>query len=343
MPCHSVQVHSYDFTANKSFLLAARNTPENRLSDIAPEDDLPNLDKMMEGKVFIEGPFENTARNKADLYTVKIPLLTGQDLVGSLEILCDSEISIDDDDFQVVKEISAPLAIAIQNGRLFASVDDQTRQLRTLAVRLSEMEEAEKRKIAVELHDRVGQSLTALNINLNIIKSRMKGGMIDGAEVCITDSFLLIEETTEQIRDIMSELRPPNLDDHGLLAALQWYASQRTRRTGLKINVVGNEHAPRPALELEMVLFRIAQEALNNIVKHAKAQTATVKIVSDGQKITMSIKDDGTGFDAQASINHQKKPAGLGIIAMQERISALGGTLRIESSRGQGSTIIIEV
>jgi len=236
-----------------------------------------------------------------------------------------------------------PLAIAIQNGQLFASVDKQRHQLRNLSVRLSEMEEAERRKIAVELHDRVGQSLTALNINLNIIKSRMKGGMIDGAEICITDSFLLIEETTEQIRDIMSELRPPNLDDHGLVAALQWYASRHSRRSALKIEIIGNEDAPRPPLELEMVLFRIAQEALNNIIKHARANTATVEVAGDEQRTIMSIKDDGIGFDATPNAMIQKKSSGLGLIAMQERISALGGSFEVKSSKGHGSTIIVEV
>jgi signal transduction histidine kinase len=343
MPYQNVRVYSYDFYAGKSFLLAAKARPENKLSDIEPEEDLPELDKMMQGKVFIEPPNQDQVGDQAGLYTVKVPLQTGQDLVGSLEIQCDSEIAIDDDDFQVVKEISAPLAIAIQNGRLFASVDEQRRQLRTLSVRLSELEEAERRKIAVELHDRVGQNLTALNINLNIIKSRMNAGMIEGAEVCINDSFLLVEETTEQIRDIMAELRPPNLDDHGLIAALKWYAPQRTRRSGLKIDVTGNENAPRPALEVEMVLFRIAQECLNNTIKHAKAHSATVTIDNDGQRTIMSITDDGIGFPPQYSKGQQKNTSGLGIIAMQERISALGGSFKVKSFRGYGSTITIEV
>ena len=174
----------------------------------------------------------------------------------------------------------------------------------------------------------------------------MKAGMMEGAEVCITDSFLLIEETTEQIRDIMSELRPPNLDDHGLLAALKWYGSQRSKRSGLKIDVIGSNHAPRPALEVEMALFRIAQEALNNIVKHAKAHTAIIPVARarDHRKIKMSIKDDGIGFDSKRSgVFYPKNPPGLGIIAMQERISALGGTLKVESSRGHGATITVEV
>ncbi|MEN8135787.1 MAG: GAF domain-containing sensor histidine kinase [Thermodesulfobacteriota bacterium] len=344
IPYQRVLVYSYDLEENKSFLLAAKSRPDKSLADIEPEKDLPELAKMMQGKVFIESPAqEDQIGSQAGLYTVTVPLLTGQDLVGSLEIECDSEIPIDDEDFQVVKEISAPLALAIQNGRLFASVDEHRRQLRTLSVRLSEMEEAERGKIAVELHDRVGQNLTALNINLNIIKSRIKAGMIDSAEVCITDSFLLIEETTEQIRDIMSELRPPNLDDHGLLAALKWYVSQRSRRSGLKITVSGNVRAPRPALEVEMTLFRIAQEALNNVIKHAKAHTATVTVDRDGQKIIMEIKDDGIGFDNQQSTAYQKKTSSLGMIAMQERISTLGGTLTLESSREHGSTIIVEV
>lgn len=340
---HSALVYSYDFVAGKSFLLAAKFRDESGAVDLSPEEDLPELDKMIRGKVFIEGPSQNGGEGQPGLYSIKVPLLTGQELVGSLEIQCDSEISMDDEEFLVVKEISSPLAIAIQNARLFAAVEEKRNQLRTLSLRLSEMEEAERRKIAVELHDRVGQNLTALNINLNIIKSRMKSGMIDGAEVCITDSFLLVEETTRQIRDIMSELRPPNLDDHGLVAAIQWYAVRRTRRSGLEIEVIGKEHGPRPALEVEMVLFRIAQESLNNIIKHAKAHAARVKIDGDGQNIIMSIEDDGIGFDNTYGNGYRGNHVGLGIVAMQERISAIGGSLKVESSKGHGSKIIVEV
>lgn len=339
MPDLSVRVYSYDFTVGKSFLLAERVRAGESLSCPPLAEDLPDMDKMMRGKVFVEA----ASSELASFFTIKVPLLAGDDLVGSLEIPSDAEISIDDEDFQVVKDISSPLAIAIQNARLFESVDQQRRQLRNLSVRLSEMEEAERNKLAVELHDRVGQNLTALNINLNIIKSRIKAGMVAGAEVCITDSFLIVEETTRQIRDIMSELRPPNLDDHGLLAALQWYAVKRTRRSGLEIDVRGNEGAVRPGLEVEMVLFRIAQESLNNVIKHAKAHTAIVTIDGNDKNIIMSIEDDGIGFDTQQGNVNREYSSGLGIVAMQERVSALGGSFKIESSRGQGTIITVEV
>ncbi|MBU0482688.1 MAG: sensor histidine kinase [Proteobacteria bacterium] len=335
----NIAVYSYDFDEQLAFLLAAKSRQEPP-ADIVPTDDIAGLEILNPGNIFRQNPENN--REHPGLCTIKTPLLSGSMLVGSVDLVCKNETDISAL-LPAIEELSGPLAIAIQNARLFTSVDRQQHQLRSLSARLTEMEEAERRKIAIELHDRVGQNLSALNINLNIIKSRMKAGLIDGAELCIADSFLLIEGTTEQIRDIMSDLRPPNLDDHGLLSAIRWHAQQRTKRTGLEIVVEGNGSAPRLPLEIEMVLFRIAQEALNNIIKHAKAHSAKVVVERLAERTIMIISDDGIGFDPNTLGRHHREHSGLGLIAMQERVSALGGTLSIESAKGKGAKLIVEV
>jgi len=337
IPYNSISVFSYDFDEKTKLLLAAEPLSKENDTDTGNIDNLAGLDKMMEGEVFTE------ISERYPSCRIKVPLMTGDFLVGSIDIQCEAAIKVDEEDFLIVKEISGALAIAIQNARLFESVDAQRHQLRVLSFRLSNLEESERRKIAIELHDRVGQNLTALNLNLNIIKSRIRAGEIAEAEPCIADSFRLIEETTEEIRDIMSELRPFNLDDHGVLAAIRWYASQLNMRTGLEIEVSGDESASRLPVDVEMVLFRIAQEALTNVVKHAKAHSAMVRIEQRKQTTIMTIMDDGIGFDLKSNMNMQMEFSGLGIIAMRERVSALGGTLKVKSAPGEGTTVFVEV
>ncbi len=334
----SVSVSSYDLDEQTAFLLSSRHESEP-LPDSTDIKDVHGIDTLTNGKVFKE--IQNMSSPHLKLYSLKIPLLSGATLIGSIDIM--SKNADIDHHLSPMEELAGPLTIAIQNARLFTSVEKQQNQLRSLSARLTEMEEAERKNIAIELHDRVGQNLSALNINLNIIKSRMRGGLIDSAEICFSDSFLLIEKTTEQIRDIMSDLRPPNLDDHGLIAALRWHAAQQTKRTGLKIEIEGNSSAPRQPLEIEMVFFRIAQEALNNIIKHAKAHAAKISVEQEDGRIRMIIRDDGIGFDTERIINHHRVHPGLGLIAMNERVSALGGTFSIESVMGKGTQVIIEV
>ena len=143
--------------------------------------------------------------------------------------------------------------------------------MRALTARLAEVQERERQQLARELHDRIGQNLTSLSLNLNIIEQLLPESTPPAVSDRLRDSLEVIGEASRRVRDVMAELRPPVLDDYGLLAALRWYGELFALRSGLDVRVDGRDPEPRPGLPLETALFRIAQEALNNVVKHARA------------------------------------------------------------------------
>jgi two-component system sensor histidine kinase UhpB len=222
------------------------------------------------------------------------------------------------------------------------ALQQYTERLRALTAQLAEVAEAERQRLARELHDQVGQSLTALGINLNIVRSQMPEAAGDSVRSRLDDSLSLVEQTTERIRDVMADLRPPVLDDYGLVATLHWYAEQFERRTDIAIAVEGEEPVPRLAARVENALFRIAQEALTNVAKHAQATHVTVSVQLERETLRVVIADDGIGFDP-AYLPEPDEGRGWGLLTMTERAEAVGGRCWVESDRGQGTQVIVEV
>lgn len=217
-----------------------------------------------------------------------------------------------------------------------AALREAAASLQALTRRLVEAEEAERRRIARELHDRVGQNLSALNINLDIVLGELGESGPHELRVRLRDSLALVDGTLQSIENVMAELRPPLLDEYGLGAALGWHAEEYSRRTGLAIEfddlVRGRIRELRP--ECAAALFRIAQEALSNIAKHANAKKVRLLLESDERELALTICDDGAGFDPGAA------PATRwGMTAMRERALAAGGRLEVDSAPGKGTTV----
>lgn len=221
------------------------------------------------------------------------------------------------------------------------ALEDYANRLRALSSQLAEVEDAERQHLAQELHDQVGQNLTALGINLNIIKSQISVDTKEDLSSRLDDSLQLVEQTTERIRDVMSELRPPVLDDYGLAAALRWYGQRFAWRTEIKVSVTGEDPEPRFPKRVEMALFRIAQEALTNVAKHSHATKVIVSLEAVKSTLRLSISDNGTGFDAGNLESFEKR--GWGLLTIHQRAEAIGGQVRIDSNLGRGTEIIIEV
>jgi len=206
--------------------------------------------------------------------------------------------------------------------------------------RLVTMQEAERRTLANGLHDLVGQKLTALNINLNIVKGLLTPGKQPQVNARLDESLQLVEETIESIRDVMVTLRPAVLDDYGLTSGLRWYAEQFTRRTGLPVVVTEAQPGCRASPTTEEALFRIAQEALANVAKHAHAQRATVAVDAAPERISLEVRDDGRGFDPDLILPPARE-SGWGLMIMRERAAAVGADLRIDSAPGRGTRIVV--
>jgi signal transduction histidine kinase len=273
---------------------------------------------------------------------IGVKLVVKDQLIGVLNVDSVTPDAYDAAVGQTVAAFANQAAIAIENTRLHEAVSEQRARLRALAVQVAEAEEAERRRLARELHDQVGQNLTALGINLNIVRTQVSDESAGLVRSRLDDSLVLVEQTTERIRDVMADLRPPVLDDYGLVAVLHWYGEQCALRTGLAIEVLGQEPDLRLPTRVENALFRIAQEALTNVTKHAQAVKVTVALEIDDQTVRLVVADDGVGFNPTRLAQPDGRQA-WGLITMSERAEAVDGHCRIESRLGQGTRVVVEV
>ncbi|HMC66158.1 MAG TPA: response regulator [Gemmataceae bacterium] len=211
--------------------------------------------------------------------------------------------------------------------------------VRSLSRQLLAAQEAERRHIARELHDQVGQALTALKINLEGLQ-RIAGG---GARNALVESIDIASQTLQQVRTLSLDLRPSMLDDLGLVAALRWYLDRQAQRAGFQAAVVA-ESLPQPlAAEIATACFRVAQEAVTNIVRHAGARHVQIELKPVQADLEMTIRDDGTGFDAPAARQRASRGGSLGLLGMQERVMLLSGQFEVESAAGRGTVIRVRL
>ena len=196
--------------------------------------------------------------------------------------------------------------------------------------------------LADELHDRVGQDMTAININLNIMRTLLPNTIPEDVILRLADTENLVMESVKRMRSTMAEFRPPMLGQYGLTAALYWHSEQYYRRT--KIKVVINDHYmknTRLPSEIEIALFRIAQEALNNVAKYANATQVGIELFENDGDIMMAVTDDGVGFNMQDQ--GSKSPDHWGLTLMQERARAINGEFLLRSVPGQGTQVVVRV
>jgi len=215
-------------------------------------------------------------------------------------------------------------------------------QLQAMSRRLVDVQESERRQFSRELHDRVGQNLTALSISVDILKTQLPGNGNEALRSRLDDAAALLESTAGAIENVMSDLRPPMLDDYGLLPALQWYANEFSGRTGIEVTVEGEERTERLMQASEIALFRIVQEALNNVAKHAHAGRVHITLVRSGTQFIMSVSDDGVGIDAASNTDSSRRP-GLGMVTMRERTQAVGGRFEIGAASGRGTRVVVRI
>jgi PAS domain S-box-containing protein len=207
------------------------------------------------------------------------------------------------------------------------------------------MQEEERKRISHELHDEIGQALSAMNINIEILEKGLEDRP-DARQQRLDDVKGLISRTIDNIHRISYNLRPYLLDNFGLISALRWYTDTFRERTGIGVSlqIEGTWQEIDPALET--VLFRITQEALTNVLKHAEATTASIVLSRYPVMIEMSIKDDGEGFNMDDYKVHHSQPfaeGGLGLFGIKERLAVFEGTFTIESVAGAGTTLLIKV
>jgi PAS domain S-box-containing protein len=271
---------------------------------------------------------------------VCLPLKVRGNVLGAIDVRLPAFKDIDENVVELLSSVADQISVAIENARLFEEVRSQSEHLRTLSGRLAEAEDAERQRIAMELHDQAGESLTILGINLGIIRKLLTDTDQNELQKYVDESLVLVDTTTERIRDLLSELRPPMLDEGGLLTTLRWYGARFSERAGIEVVVSGDEPIPRLPARSEIALFRITTEALTNVAKHASATRVIVAVECDEEIFRLMISDDGIGFDTNLPM-HEDQDMGWGLITMSERAESVGGKLRIESCISNGGTRII--
>jgi signal transduction histidine kinase len=235
------------------------------------------------------------------------------------------------------------LSSRTERERLFEAVNQQREQLRALANRLTEIQEAERKELARDLHDHLGQMLTAISINLTAIKDELPSDCAPRVRERLAEANLLTAQILEQVRELSLNLRPPMLDDLGLTPTLRWYVKQYAKRLNIETIFEAPGLEERLSPELETTLYRVVQEALNNVAKHAQASRVQLRLERKGGAIVACIEDNGQGFDVSKVIGRKGTPNGTGLLGMRERINLLGGRLDIQSRPGHGVRLLVEV
>ena len=210
------------------------------------------------------------------------------------------------------------------------------------ARRLIVLEEDLRKRIAIELHDDIGQTLTALGLNLAHIGNRLQQEAGNDLRSIFEDSRRLTKGISRSVRNLMVELHPTQLEEYGLAAAIRAHAEPYALRTGIEVQVQADPRFPRLSAKKEIALFRITQEALNNVSKHAAAARVTVSLRCGGNSLRLSIADDGVGFEPKMA-SHQPTGSGWWLSIMRERAELAGGSFQVASAPGKGTSVAVEL
>lgn len=237
------------------------------------------------------------------------------------------------EELELYAAVADQIGVAVENARLFEEASIARDRLRTLSRRLLKAQEAERRRIARELHDEIGQCLTGLRLTLET------SAFLPAETVRekLAEAQMLVNELIAEVRDMSLDLRPPTLDDLGLIPALLSQFERYTAYTHVHVafdhtGVQGRRFSP----EMETAVYRIVQEALTNVARYAGVNEATVRLCADQVALRVQIEDRGVGFDPQAALAAGRSS---GLDGMQERVALLGGQLIIESSPGGGTCL----
>jgi signal transduction histidine kinase len=222
-----------------------------------------------------------------------------------------------------------------------ADLDTVNRNLRELSARLMQLQDDERRRIARELHDSVGQTLAALAMNLSLVRGDVE--RLAGIAVALNDSENLIRDMSTEVRTISHLLHPPLLDEAGLASALRWYVDGFSQRSRIKVDLDMAEDFGRLPSEMETAIFRVVQECLTNIHRHSESPVARIRVRQHREEILVEIEDKGKGIPAEkrAALETTGTP-GVGIRGMRERLRQLGGTMEINSS-GNGTIVTVKL
>jgi signal transduction histidine kinase len=267
---------------------------------------------------------------------VSVPILSQDRLIGSLNLEAEHDGVLSEEYIDIAREVANMLAMAIQHTQLFQEIQAGRDRLAQLSRQLIDVQEEERRHLARELHDEIGQSLTVIQLNLQNLDGALA---TPEAQASVHNSTLIAQNLLKQIRTLSLNLRPSMLDDLGLISTLRWYLDQQAQRDGLSIHFSAEDSAIAIDPPIATACFRIVQESLTNILRYANASSVTVSVRAQAGRLELLIADNGCGFDLQRVRAQATSGTSFGILGMQERAALLGGRCEITSSPGQGTQV----
>jgi signal transduction histidine kinase len=284
---------------------------------------------------FFSGVDDTTGLTTRSL--IAVPLIYLDRMVGVIEAANKARGSFNQHDLELLSALASPTAIAIENARLFEQLRERREQLRQLARQVVVAQEEERQRLSHELHDEAGQMLTALSIQLRLTQSDLPAGA-DELRSRLGEAAGLAEDTLDMLRSIARDLRPPALETAGLNSTLEGLCHNFAHWIQLSIHYDGAEvNGLSDAANIS--LYRFLQEALTNIAKHAGATEVWISLDKQEDGISLSVKDDGKGFDPNGVQFKTGPQQGIGLVGMRERLELLGGRVEIEAAAGQGARL----
>ena len=268
-----------------------------------------------------------------------VPLRSKRGVLGVLNVASHQEREFSQHDMRLVEGIGGQIATALENVQLNQEIQRKDEMRRELLREVLAMQEEDRRRIARELHDEASQVIASLTANLEAIVSVLPDG-VDKAASLARKTQALSVTILDEIHRLIYELRPSLLDDMGLVSAARWLAENNLEAGGVAVEfrTVGRPRRLQP--EIEVAMFRVIQEAMNNILRHAGARNAKVVLYFRKKSLGIHVSDDGKGFDVDEAINAKDRPRGLGLLGMKERVELVKGTLNIKSEPGGKGTVV---
>lgn len=271
-----------------------------------------------------------------------VPLISKEHVLGVLSIASRESREFSSQETQLLESIAVQIAIAMENAKLHQEVQRKDEIRGELLREIFSIQEEERRRIARELHDETSQALASLVANLETA-SGLLAVSADKVDRRLKEAQALSIGILDEIHKIIYELRPTLLDDLGLVSAIRWLIDNNLRAQGVLVEFKTVGRKKRFSSQLETTLFRVIQEAVTNITRHASAKNVSLSLHFREETVQVKIKDDGQGFDVDEAINSKERPRGLGLLGMKERVELMNGKLSIYSALDTGTEVNIEI
>jgi PAS domain S-box-containing protein len=254
------------------------------------------------------------------------PLVVEGKMIGAVAAYSFTHRKFTEEELDLLRVVADRVAPAIERGHLLETVRAGRERLESLSRRLLSVQEEERRRLAMELHDELGQLLTAVKINLESVPTQLR------------EALESVDEAMQTTRDLALDLRPAMLDDLGLAAALRWYADRFAQQTHVEMHLAIEDVRGLDSA-LSTAIFRVAQEALTNIARHSAAKNVWLDLHRASNELELTVRDDGVGFDVDVARHRAAHGMSLGVLGMEERASFAGGSIEIHSTSGKGSVV----